>query len=124
MPADQPAEKRSRPRRLTLAPLRTRFACCVEGSAPAPRRPGGAAKPQQQRAGNSGTQPAFPGRGSEEEECGAEMVALERDKAESCKSERDSGSWQTGDLGCGLRSAADSLDDRWQVAFLFSPPNN
>ena len=52
------------------------------------------------------------------------MVALGRDKAETCKTERDSRSWQTGDLGCGLRSAADSLDDQWQVAFLFSPPNN
>lgn len=54
----------------------------------------------------------IPGRGSEEEECGAEMVALGRDKAESCRTEIDSRSWQTGDLGCGLHSAADSLDDR------------
>lgn len=38
------------------------------------------------------------------------MVALGRDKAESCRTERDSRSWQTGDLGCGLRSAADSPD--------------
>ena len=32
-------------------------------SAPARRRPGGAARPQQQRTGNSGTQPRSPGGG-------------------------------------------------------------